>query len=197
MFYYVYNIFGEPKTFLMKKILPVFFLLFAFKSFSQTKNNTTTGTVFIADPDFYKRLLEKWNYQFIPAGHATKKDSATSLGEIIFWMVAPVKTDTGMWTPHISFSIYKKTDNEYCARISGKIHDNPNCRPELRGGEIYTLGDFLFLNKENCPNCMAYFTGADYCKSNVKLIFKNTKVDDKTTLPELIEKLPLEAGNFK
>lgn len=181
----------------MNRLLLCVVLFIAVKGFGQNKNNIVTGSTFVADPNFYKKILEKWNYQFTPPGPATKKEAVNALGNVTFWQIVPVKTDTGLWIPHISFDIYNKTDNEFVSKVSGKVHDNPNCHPEERGGEIYTLGNFLFVNNENCPDCLAYFTGANYCKSNLKLIFKNTKVDDKTSLPDLLAKLPVEKGTFK
>lgn len=126
--------------------------------------------------------LDLWNFDLDIYHNA---DSAKSIGQISFWRTKPIddgislKLYGKLWTPNISYDIFTLADSAYCLSQSHETKVLSSCIGSNVGGDLFKIGNYLFLNKSVCLSCIRRDTNVDYCRPVIKYIV--TKIDKSNT----------------
>jgi hypothetical protein len=146
--------------------------------------------------------LELWNYNLDKNYKAPGKDSVKPIAQITFWRTKPIDDGLSLeiykqlWTPFISYEIYNLSDSTYCYYKSKLTRLISSCIPPNIGGDIFMIGNYIFLNRMVCLRCLRYDTGTDYCRPVINLILSRIDKNKVATLDEIAEQFIIKRGDI-
>jgi len=138
---------------------------------------------------YYKTDFQKvdsihlWNFRIDTSIVIHKSDSIHSIGKIYFWRTKSIDDGISksiynkLWTPQISFDIYKLSGKIHCEEVSNHIRYFSSCTPPNVGGDLLSIGNYILLNRDVCLSCERYDTEVDYCRPLLNKLFGN--IDDE------------------
>jgi len=147
--------------------------------------------------------LSFWRYQLDTTDtNDTKGPQHYPIGELLFWRSNPIvdgiskKIYNRLWTPELTFSIFKISDSAYCYEISRRTRMLSSCLAPDVGGDMIFIGEYIFVSRGVCVSCQRHDTKVDYCRPIINYIF--SKVDSKkvTTLRSLVSQFVIEKGIY-
>jgi hypothetical protein len=141
--------------------------------------------------------LELWTFDFEVY---RQPDKTKSVGKISFWRTKAI--DDGIsqrvsgerWTPNISYNIFNLSDSVYCLSLSDRAKMFSSCLGANVGGDLFRVGNYLFLNRNVCVSCVRYDTKIDYCRPVIKQIMSKVDANGKTDLKAIATQIPIK-GN--
>jgi len=183
--------------------LPFLFglLLIGLESLEQTQSPTfyNPSNKYYSATDFnFIDTLERWNYDLYLSYRGKEKDSIKPIGKIIFFRTNALSDKLSRkvygreWTPVISFDIYNISDSAICSEISRWTRIYSSCVPPDVGGDLLTIGKYIFLNRMVCLACKKYDTNVDYCRPIINYIFSKIDVNRISTISDLVDQLPIK-----
>jgi len=143
----------------------------------------------------FKDDLSFWTFKF-QKKRATKKDP--SIGHIAFWRIQGFDDVTdkefhSAWRPGMSFEIFLLKDSIKAREISTDIASLSLCEIPQIWGDLFILGDFIFVNGESCVLCYHKANKTEYCRPTINYIFSMLRVTNDTSIKEIITQLPIKA----
>jgi hypothetical protein len=187
----------------MKQYLLVIFLFLVWtKSFCQNADSKT-----YVNPDYYYSktdfafadTLANWNYNLILFSENWGSDTILKpVGEITFFRTKALFDSISRrvygidWTPSIDFKIYNITDSARCLERSEFTRHISSCVPPAVGGDIFVVGNFIFLNNSVCLHCYKYDNDVDYCRPTIKNIFSKVRLDKVSNLREITQQFGIK-----
>ncbi len=190
----------------MQRLLTLISLVLLFKT---SVGQPRIGSVF-KPGDFYASktnfkfidTLARWQYQFDTSYTGSSKDTVKSLGRITFYRTIALYDTMSRqiydadWRPVIDFEIFSLRDSIFCFTKSKLSILLSSCVPPDVGGDIFIIGNFIFLNRSVCINCAKYDTGIDYCRPIVKYVFSKVGIAHIAKLQDIVKQFPIKAGRF-
>jgi hypothetical protein len=139
--------------------------------------------------------LAHWRYTMDREYQAPFSDSVKPVARIVFWSAKPAaigadqKQGKNAWTPDISFELFNLSDLTWCKKKSEMTKSLSSCKPPGVGGDLYVVGNYVFLNREVCVNCIDHSTQKDYCRPVMNYLFNKLNKTQAHTLDELAKQL--------
>lgn len=140
--------------------------------------------------------LEFWSYT-LHTYSKTKSDK--SIGRITFSRSKPVHERgnpddmyTGECLPSITYFIYGLADSIECKGLSRRARVYSSCWGPSMGGDFVAVGNYIFLNRDVCVNCVCEQPGVDHCRPTVNRILTNVNVLKAKSLEELVGQFGIE-----
>ncbi len=187
----------------------LFICLFFFltKSFCQTANSKIydKSDYYYEQTDFtFIDTLANWSYDLTLSSKSIWKDSLTKpIAQITFFRTKALydsnsrRTYGKDWTPRIDFEIYDIKDSVKCFERSKFTRNVSSCVPPAVGGDIFVVGNFIFLNNSVCLDCCKYDNTVDYCRPTIKNIFSKVKLGKVASLKEIVEQFDIKQSQPK
>jgi hypothetical protein len=206
----------------MKQSFYILILIFLAKlSFSQDaglifRYKSRIDTIHYSKTNFNKvDTLERWCYSISYKVKPSRFDPAKPLCLVSFNRTSSFTDSTGYleykkgfevnseienylkeqisYKPFIHFLVYQIRDSAAAYKISEfnmRFTANP---PPNGGGDLFTIGNFIFVNDEMSIRCCSPFGGKiDYCRPLINFIFMPLKTKKFLTVAELLSQLPIK-----
>jgi hypothetical protein len=94
------------------------------------------------------------------------------------------------FTPNIAFKVYELKDSNYAENRSILYKRITSNVPPYAGGDIFTSGNYIFVNTDFGVKCSAPFFGTiDYCRPMLNFIFKRLNNTKTVTIEEYLKGL--------
>jgi hypothetical protein len=142
--------------------------------------------------------LALWNFDL----DALKKSGKEKpIANIFFWRIKPVDNSVSRekngrpWTPGIMFDIFNKSDSAFCRTESLRTKVFTTCVGYSVGGDMFTIGDYIFLNRDVCLHCVRYETGFDYCRPVLRKIVGELNRNDVGSLDRIVKQFGIGQGD--
>ena len=142
-------------------------------------------------------ILRGWDYK-IEYGFENLNDSAKEIGRIVFIRTEPVKDDKKekiyqkAWYPKIAFDIFNISDLEYCKQESIRIQTLASCLGNTVGGDLVIVGEYIFLNRNVCLDCIGTENNVDYCRPVANKVLTDLDLTKSISLEEIDRKIRIQ-----
>lgn len=141
--------------------------------------------------------LDCWNYELNKNYRPDIKDSVQPMALLSFFRNKPLHDSISLsiyrkpWTPSISFEVFYLKDSSYCFQESGRIRFLSSCSPPGTGGDIFIIGNFIFLNRDVCLQCVKYDSGTDYCRPLINYLIGKIDKNKINTIDDIVNQFPI------
>jgi hypothetical protein len=192
---------GGRKYRLEYVVILVAFLLPALRVTAQNKH----PTIFSDENFIYSRTdftvvdtLVKWTYTLDLKYKGAPEDSVKPIGQIKFYRAVALPDSISQhvygtdWTPVMNFEIYNLRDAAFCRKKATHIRIISSCVPPSLGGDMFIVGQLVFVNPSPCVNCYKYDTDRDYCRPLIKYVFSKVDETKATTIQDIVKQFPIK-----
>ena len=172
----------------------VLILLSSSQGYGQNIVYDTTDKYYAGIDFTFKDNLSYWTYDF-RSRKPTKKDQ--SIGHITLWRTEKWDDNKDKefhvsWNPGISFDIFNLKDSAKALELSRTMRSLTVCKIPQVGGDLFVLGNFVFVNSEPCVSCYRKLTNKEYCRPMINLLFSGIDISKISRLKDLINQLPIK-----
>jgi hypothetical protein len=171
---------------------------------------STHPSIFSEDNFLYSRTdfavvdtLVKWTYTLDLKYKGSPGDSVKPIGQIGFYRAAALPDSISRkvygtdWTPVMNFEIYNLRDATFCRKKTNLIRVTSNCVPPSAGGDMFIVGQWVFINPSPCVNCYKYDTNRDYCRPLIKYVFSKVDETKAVTISDIVSQFPIKESEKK
>lgn len=141
--------------------------------------------------------LDCWNYELDKNYKPDIKDSVQPMALLTFFRTKPLYDSISLriykkpWTPYMSFEVFSLKDSSYCFQESGRIRFLSSCSPPGTGGDIFIIGNFVFLNRDVCLQCVKFDSGTDYCRPLINYLIGKIDKNKVSTIDNIVNQFPI------
>ncbi|MBL7742034.1 MAG: hypothetical protein JNN00_01040 [Chitinophagaceae bacterium] len=185
----------------MKRVIPFSICIFLSiaQSFGQRSVYDSTDKNYRGIDFSFKDDFAYWRYDFRQK-KATKKNF--SIGHLTFWRAEKWDNNNNAefhsaWTPGISFDIYNLKDSAKAKEASRFVRSLSLCQSYEIGGDLFVVGNFIFVNPESCVLCYRKLTNKEYCRPTINIIFSNIDTSKVLKIRDIIDQFPIQQANVK
>lgn len=162
--------------------------------------NDTTSYYYLQTKFDFIDTLDCWEYDLDKNYKSDRNDSISPIAIITFFRTKPLNDSISLnvynkpWMPLMSFEIFYLKDSSFCFQESKRTVYFSSCVPPSVGGDLFIIGDFIFLNRNVCVECRKPDSGIDYCRPLINHIIskidknKIKTIDDITAQFSIIKK---------
>ena len=143
-----------------------------------------------------KEALNEWNYEVEYIVEGTN-DNEKEIGRIIFFRTKAINDEKRekiygkKWHPKMEFDIFEISELEFCRQESIKIQTLSSCLGKTVGGDLIIVGEYIFLNRNTCLNCIGTENKEDYCRPVINTVLKDLNLSESNSVRQIDEKLGL------